>query len=248
MFYIFQLWHKIISYLTCWFRELLQWWMLWDWGNYPNSQTRGPCRRKAGPFSARMGIRKSKQMSIRSYSVWLLARLRRYATSLLRYMYLHNKNDLFKTAWYFVAGGSDSRVGSSGQCSRWVSQYCVHGSERNSYKLRAVFNLNLKSNTLTEPSKIDYLGIEMKLLRKCDCALSIDQTDAHLHVPMFPIDQTTESFCDMRWGSIVTNSGAYIWVQRQLLGFYKDVEYGSTVLDGARGADHGVHVCLLKIR
>ena len=62
---------------------------------FPNSETGSSGRRKAGIFSARMGIYNVRQMGFRRNSTWLRARLLRYASLLHRYS--KNKNALSKT-------------------------------------------------------------------------------------------------------------------------------------------------------
>ena len=59
--------------------------------------------------------------------------------------------------------------------------------KKNSEKLRPVINLKPLNQFLLKKSfKMDHLGVVMKLLREGDWALSIDLTDAYLHVPIRP--------------------------------------------------------------
>ena len=108
--------------------------------------------------------------------------------------------------------------------------------KNNSEKLRPVINLKPLNQFLLKKSfKIDHLGVVMKLLRKGDWTLSVDLTNAYLHVPILSNHRKFLRFvvghhcCQFRYLSFGPTTAPRVYA-----------ECSSAILEGTGNADHGI--------
>ena len=108
--------------------------------------------------------------------------------------------------------------------------------KNNSEKLRLVINLKPLNQFLLKKSfKMDHLGVVMKLLRKGDWALSVDLTNAYLHVPILSNHRRFLRFAvghhcyQFRYLSFGPTTAPWVYA-----------ECSSAILEGTGSVDHGI--------
>ena len=158
---------------------------------FSNSQTGGSGRRKVGTFSARVAVSNIRQMGFRGYTAWLRSRVCRYASPVFGYskdkMPCQKQHNILLQEVHTLLSKQAIELVPPQMARDGFYSTLFMVPKKNSETLRPVINLKPLNQFLLKKSfKMDHLGVVMKLLREGDWALSIDLTDAYLHVPIRP--------------------------------------------------------------